>query len=109
MRDEWKTTVFNGHNTKTQVGSHSSRGLTRAGRQQIESAAGDRIAGLTMAHRAMKLKGGSNATSAWDLNHREVSARRQVGDAAESVNPPPSSGDDGVRPWWKDVGMEEGM
>jgi len=107
MRDEWKSTVFNGHNTKPQLGSYSSQGLTRAGRQQIESSgAGDKIAGITMAQRAMRLKGGN---AAWDLTHREVSARRQVGDAAESVNAPPSTGDDGVRPWWKDVGMEEGM
>lgn len=45
----------------------------------------------------------------WDLQTREVSARRQVGDVADSINRPPSTGDSGEKPWWKNVGMEEGM
>ena len=43
---------------------------------------------------------------------REVSERRQVGDAESLVNMP--SGGDGKmeatgRPWWRNVGMEEGL
>lgn len=88
-----------------------TQGLTRAGRQ-IESGigGGDRIAGLTMASRAKRLKGisGGSGSGMGDLRNREVSPRRQVGDAAEQINSPPSTGD-GKTPWWKNVGMEEGM
>jgi len=49
-----------------------------------------------MASRAMRLK---------DLSTREISERRQVGDAEALVNPPSTSG----TPWWKNVTMEEGM
>ncbi|EME49046.1 hypothetical protein DOTSEDRAFT_99233, partial [Dothistroma septosporum NZE10] len=87
--------------------SPASQGLTRTGRQ-IEAAGADRIAGLTMATRAMKLKSPKKA-SMWDLQNREVSARRQVGDAADSINKPPSSAVGSEKPWWKNVGMEEGM
>jgi len=34
---------------------------------------------------------------------REVSARRQVGDAENMVNPTTET------PWWRQVGMEEGI
>ena len=40
-----------------------------------------------------------------DMKHREVSARRQVGDAESVVNPQGSMGE----PWWRNVGMEEGL
>lgn len=70
----------------------------------------DRGASLTMAHMAMKQKnrgerrkGGSLA----NVSHREVSERRQVGDAAGMVNP--SSGKGLGEPWWKNVDMEEKM
>jgi hypothetical protein len=46
----------------------------------------------TVATQSMRLKGAV----------REVSERRQVGDAEEML-----AGDDDV--WWKNVGMEEGM
>lgn len=36
---------------------------------------------------------------------REVSERRQVGDAAEMFADKGAS----QQPWWRDVGMEEGM
>lgn len=56
---------------------------------------------LSMASRAMKLK---------IRETREVSERRQVGDALELVNPSPSqkNGPEGT-PWWKNVTMEEGI
>lgn len=75
----------------------SSQGLARVGRQ-MESGSSDRIAGLTMATRAMKLK--SKGASMFDLRNREVSARRQVGDAESVVNPASET------PWWRNVGME---
>ena len=52
---------------------------------------------LAMASRAMKLKRDET---------REVSERRQVGDAEEMVN---GSDSQGATPWWKNVTMEEGM
>lgn len=78
----------------------SSQGLARVGRQ-MEYGSGDRIAGLTMASRAMKLK--SKGASMFDLRNREVSARRQVGDAESVVNPHSTSA---ATPWWRNVGME---
>jgi hypothetical protein len=63
---------------------------------------------MTMGVRAMKLK--NPKSTAWDLKNREVSARRQVGDAENVVNQSPSTGDGpNNTPWWKNVGMEEGM
>lgn len=123
MRDEWNL-VLNGQQRtaerqeqqrelpSTRIHTTHTQGLTRAGRQ-IESSGGDRIAGLTMASRAMRLKGisggGSGSSGMGDLRNREVSPRRQVGDAADQINPPPASTGDGETPWWKKVGMEEGM
>jgi hypothetical protein len=56
----------------------------------------------------MKLKkpgsGGAGKKATWNMGNREISARRQVGDAEGVVNPQ-SKGE----PWWKNVGMEEGM
>ena len=49
-----------------------------------------------MASRAMMLK---------RRETREISERRQVGDAVEMVNGP----EDNTTPWWKNVTMEEGM
>lgn len=107
MRDEWKSPIDHG-----EASIPSLQGLARVGRQ-IEkggSAAAvggehDRIAGLTMASRAMKLKAGSKKGSTMNLGYREISARRQVGDAEGVVNAQSS----GNTPWWKNVGMEEGM
>jgi len=49
----------------------------------------------TLGSQSMRLKG----------TVREVSERRQVGDAEEML-----SGDDDTKgAWWKNVGMEEGM
>lgn len=49
-----------------------------------------------MASRAMRLK---------DTSMREVSERRQVGDAEALVNAPSHVGDR----WWRNVTMEEGF
>jgi len=72
-------------------GSRVSQGLTQARRGEMMS--------LTMAGRAMKLKGG--------MSTREISPRRQVGDVESVVNAPLPG--DGKTPWWKNVGMEEGL
>lgn len=112
--------------TTESVPSSSSQGLARTGGQQgqqqqprqvikefgsgrsADTSNNDRIAGLTM---AMKLKskntttttttkgGKSGGSSMMALGNREVSARRQVGDAESVVN------SQGV-PWWRNVGME---
>lgn len=95
MRDEW-----NGVVSPIQASSYggaagrSSQGLTQARRGEMMS--------LTMAGRAMKLKGLRGGTST-----REISPRRQVGDVESVVNAPVSG--DGRTPWWKNVGMEEGL
>lgn len=54
--------------------------------------------GATMASKAMRLKLSAKIT-------REVSERRQVGDAESMLNAP----DAGKGAWWRDVGMEEGL
>jgi len=68
---------------------------------------------MAMAARAsavkLKLSPNTGQRSSW-----EVSERRQVGDAESMVNMPDggSGGRDGKeesKPWWRDVGMEEGM
>lgn len=70
----------------------------------------DRGASLTMAHKAMKAKSKKDGTarhggSMANMTQREVSARRQVGDAEGLVNPRKEDGE----PWWKHVDMEEKM
>ncbi|EME87806.1 uncharacterized protein MYCFIDRAFT_209615 [Pseudocercospora fijiensis CIRAD86] len=95
MRDEWKGNMAQD--------SRSSQGLARGGSQVGSYVGGDRIAGLTLGARASKkLKSNS---SMLDLSNRAISARRQVGDAESVINRP----DSGEKPWWKNVGMEEGM
>ena len=59
---------------------------------------------MTMAARTMKLKSKPNSKM-WDLKSREVSARRQVGDAESTVNQPTAG--ESATPWWKSVGMDE--
>ena len=77
--------------------SRSSQGLTRVGRQQRE------MPSLTLSSMAMKLKSkGAGPVDA--TKGREVSARRQVGDAENMVNPTTTE-----TPWWRQVGMEEGI
>lgn len=69
----------------------------------------DRSASLTMARKAMRLKqmpgGGGEGTKV----KREVSERRQVGDAESLVNVPSSVDDPGRSPWWRHVDMGEGL
>ena len=58
-----------------------------------------------MASKAKKLK--LNTGNLGDLLNREVSARRQVGDAESTVNAPNDNAK--AQPWWRNVTMEEGM
>jgi pyruvate dehydrogenase kinase 2/3/4 len=51
-----------------------------------------------LATKAMKLKLSGNVS-------REISERRQVGDAEDMFKEKGT----GERPWWRNVGMEEGM
>ncbi|KAF1811200.1 hypothetical protein P152DRAFT_459608 [Eremomyces bilateralis CBS 781.70] len=51
---------------------------------------------MTMATRTMQLK--------LRPQEREVSERRQVGDMEEMMREK-----DAIEPWWRNVGMEEGM
>lgn len=56
----------------------------------------------TMARRTLKFK---------DMSAWEVSERRQVGDAEEMMSPsePKLEARREKKPWWRDVGMEEGV
>ena len=100
MRDEW-----HGDMLRSSISTPSSQGLTGgkkvAGRQPVDASGGDLIAGMTMAARTGKLKAKPNSKT-WDMNRREISARRQVGDAESVVNQAPEK--EG-QPWWKNVGM----
>lgn len=100
MRDEW-----HGDMLRSSISTPSSQGLTnkKVGRQPVESG-GDLIAGMTMAARTGKLKAKPNSKT-WDMNRREISARRQVGDAESVVNQAPGTAEGQGQPWWKNVGM----
>jgi len=82
--------------------SRSSQGLTRVGRHYEL----DRGASLNLAARAMKLKLKTKGLGE-AMRQREVSERRQVGDAEVVVNALPAGGKEKV-PWWKNVTPEEG-
>ncbi|KAH9827603.1 [Pyruvate dehydrogenase (acetyl-transferring)] kinase, mitochondrial [Teratosphaeria destructans] len=75
----------------------------------------DRSASLSLAARAMKLKlktPKGSGTAAETERRREVSARKQVGDAASVLSGSPGDATTGPatqQPWWKNVTMEEGM
>jgi hypothetical protein len=93
--------------------SRSSQGLTRVGRENEygkASAGLDRSASLNLAARAMKLKLKTSASGqkGEGARQREVSERRQVGDAEGMVNRD-GAAEGGKQPWWKNVTMEEGM
>lgn len=120
MRDEWSRLATAspqpsavwpepGVGRREHANSLSSQGLTRVGRQTGL----DRGATLNLAARAMKLKIKTQGAGKEDLKRREVSERRQVGDAESTVNPPTRSTSEGGegpdKPWWKTVTMEEGM
>lgn len=100
MRDEWKTDLLlEGSNHKkplNSVNSAFSQGLTR-GQKELPS--------RSMASKAMRLKirSGSGDVS------REISSRRQVGDAESMVHAPASRDDPSQVPWWRREGIEEGM
>ncbi|KAG9638956.1 pyruvate dehydrogenase kinase-like protein, partial [Aureobasidium melanogenum] len=74
-----------------------SQGLTRQPQRAASKKPSMQNISLAMASRAMKLK---------RVATREVSERRQVGDAEEMVNGPQ---DNTASPWWRHVSMEEGM
>jgi hypothetical protein len=67
----------------------------------------DRGASLTLAYKSGG--GAGKGKPSMQLKNREVSARRQVGDAEDMVNRPTNSMDEKQVPWWKNVGMEEGL
>lgn len=93
MRDEWSQGLTPEGNTQAGRGGRGSNSTSAKSPRTIQS--------LTMASRAMKLK--VNVS-------REISERRQVGDAEEMVNPQPRRGNaEGSQPWWKNVGMDEGL
>lgn len=98
MRGEWNDTV----RSDGDYSAPSPRGLTRAETSRHEL---DRSAVLTLAHRAHTHAPRNRKTGVLNLSNREVSERRQVGDAEHLVNPPSHQ----AAPWWKNVGMEEGM
>lgn len=118
MRDEWASAHHNRNNDMMTMTMHrrhasrvghagslrSSQGLTS--RSQNESGL-DRSATLNLAARAMKLKMGTKGLEGrlGLARQREVSERRQVGDAEGVINR--TSGAE--KPWWKDVTMEEGV
>ena len=111
MRDEWNepNTISTAAAAKA-ADSYSSQGLTRVGGQIESSKAAtsrgglDRSASLTLAHKSMRLKSKAGVG-------REVSERRQVGDAETLVNQQNSMDEpvQGRAPWWRNVGMEEGL
>ncbi|KAK3066827.1 hypothetical protein LTR53_016657 [Teratosphaeriaceae sp. CCFEE 6253] len=89
----------------TTADSRSSRGLTRVGRHYEL----DRGASLNLAARAMKLKLGTKGLGEV-LRQREVSGRNPAGGAEGVVDvAAPTTGQDGKKPWWKNVTPEEGV
>jgi hypothetical protein len=102
MRDEWKNgslialpaePAASAARMDVQSSRPSSQGLTR---RQSE------LPSLTM---AMSLKKKTKGKGAMQMTHREISERRQVGDAESLVNPQGGPGE----PWWRHVGMDEGL
>lgn len=88
MREEWLQP-----NPGIYTSSRSSQGLTS--RKSMN---------LSMASRAMRLKDIKKVAP------REISERRQVGDAEDMMHPRESSTGRGPgTPWWRNVTMEEGV
>jgi len=94
MRDEWNAPISRSAAAETTTSfqglTRHHRGSTTPRQQSMQS--------LTMASKAMRIKSRPIV--------REVSERRQVGDAESMVNP---TGSTEGQPWWKNVTMEEGM
>jgi pyruvate dehydrogenase kinase 2/3/4 len=80
-------------------GGWTSSELIRSSRGMAQGN-GSRQYNPFLASKAMKLKLSGQVS-------REISERRQVGDA-EDMFAEKSAGD-GDKPWWRNVGMEEGM
>lgn len=78
--------------------SLATRGLARNSTSPDSYGARSSIGGTMMAHKAMRLKLSGTLS-------REVSERRQVGDAEEMFAEKGAGG----QPWWRNVGMEEGL
>lgn len=101
MRDEWFQPIVDKPMIDSEDSSshHSTQGLTHRQPERVRSSKPSMTnLSLAMASRAMRLK---------RRETREVSERRQVGDAEEMVNGSDSQGN--AAPWWKNVTMEEGM
>ena len=99
MRDEHDTI-----NAIKNNDSGSSQGLTRGREQQNGSKSGglDKSASLTLVRKSIKLKNKGMSV----LQSREVSERRQVGDAESVMSDKESHRNE---PWWRNVTMEEGF
>jgi len=99
MRDEHD--MINAQANGSTSPNSSSQGLTQKEKGHEMGFGGlDRSASLTLARKSLKVKGSMSMTS------REVSERRQVGDA-ESMMLDKKAGQN--QPWWRNVTMEEGL
>lgn len=125
MRDEWTMGITDGIANAVVRNGYGSAAAPGVGTATTEKALADsrsspmidarrktneldRSASLNLAARAMKLK--MKTSKGGETRQREVSERRQVGDAESLVNPPASAMGDGKEtPWWRNVGMEEGL
>lgn len=94
MREEWAQGLTRGSSEFARAGLGSETGNQPVKRQRS-------MQSLTMASRALRLKNLPHAS-------REVSERRQVGDAESLVNPVQIAGGR-ENQWWRSVSMEEGM
>ncbi|PSK36108.1 hypothetical protein B9Z65_5923 [Elsinoe australis] len=103
MREEWATQGLTRGVNSQATSSRSSSNSSSKKNNDI-----NRIQSLTMATKAMRLKPMNRDV----IREREVSERRQVGDMEEIMASGGSkgSGNDGTpTPWWKNVGMDEGL
>lgn len=92
MRDEWLQASIDPAYASS---PHSSQGLTKpSNKKSMQNIS------LRLSQRSLRLKEFGNV--------REISERRQVGDAEEMMHPSGRGGGSGT-PWWKNVTMEEGM
>ena len=118
MRNEWAAQLNNNGVASAAATSRSFQGLTRSRQTEsgkLDARSGlDRSASLTMAQKAMKLKGtAQQGGMVGEGRKREVSERRMVGDAESLVNASsvddPQTGTASKHAWWRHVTMEEGM
>ncbi|KAK1913447.1 hypothetical protein P3342_005383 [Pyrenophora teres f. teres] len=81
-------------------GGWTSSELIRSSRGMAQGRNGSRIYNPFLASKAMKLKLSGQVSM-------EISERRQVGDAANMFAAQAKGDTD--KPWWRNVGMEEGV